>query len=97
MGIEHQRRDLNRQLPHLSSLQGNVEAKVLGIAKKEFHFSFSLVFYAVTTLYFESSKEDELQADLFKIFEKLKEEEIGHGKHEEFHVMLEDLKEIYLK
>jgi transposase len=61
MGIEHQRRDFNRQLPHLSSLQGNVEAKVLSIAKKEFHFTFSLVFYDVTTLYFESSEEDELR------------------------------------
>jgi hypothetical protein len=61
MGIEHQRRDFNRQLPQLSRLQGNVEAKVLGIAKKEFHFTFSLVFYDVTTLYFESFEEDELR------------------------------------
>jgi hypothetical protein len=61
MGIEHQRRDFYRQLPHLSSLQGNVEAKVISIAKKKFNFSFSLVFYDVTTLYFESFEEDELR------------------------------------
>ena len=54
MGIQHQRSDLYRQLPRLSTLQGIVESKVLAVAKKEFRFSFSLVFYDVTTLYFET-------------------------------------------
>ena len=43
------------------SLQERVEANVLAVAQKEFHFTFSLVFYDVTTLYFESFAADELR------------------------------------
>lgn len=61
MGIGHRRRDLSRQLPKFLDLQDQVEAKVLAIAKKEFNFDFSFVFYDVTTLYFESFKADTLR------------------------------------
>ena len=39
---------------------------------------------------------DQLQKELYEKFEKLEEEKIGIGKHEEFHAMLKQLKEIYL-
>ena len=34
--------------------------------------------------------------ELFEAFEKLEQERIGHGRHEEFHVLLKDLKDVYL-
>ncbi|MDP3888755.1 MAG: hemerythrin domain-containing protein [bacterium] len=37
------------------------------------------------------------QENLLKEFEKLEEERIGHGKHEEFHKLLEGLEKLYLK
>lgn len=39
---------------------------------------------------------DQLQTELYEKFEKLEEEKIGLGKHDEFHRMLKDLKGIYL-
>lgn len=39
---------------------------------------------------------DQLQTELYEKFEKLEEAKIGIGKHEEFHRMLKDLKDIYL-
>lgn len=39
---------------------------------------------------------DQLQTELYEKFEKLEEEKIGLGKHEEFHRMLKELKDIYL-
>ena len=39
---------------------------------------------------------EKLDNELFTKYEKLEEEEIGHGKHEEFHQLLEQLKSIYL-
>lgn len=61
MGIEHQRRDLYRQLPRFLSAKNTVEARVLAIAKEEFAFTFALVFYDVTTVYFESFASDDLR------------------------------------
>jgi hemerythrin-like domain-containing protein len=40
---------------------------------------------------------DELQKELYDKFEKLEEEKIGIGKHEEYHALLKHLKEIYLR
>lgn len=79
MGIQHQRRDLYRQLPRLSTLQGKVEAKVLAVAKKEFHFAFSMVFYDVTTLYFESFEGDELRKPGFSKDNKSQQPQILIG------------------
>ena len=39
---------------------------------------------------------EKLDIELFEKYEKLEEEEIGHGKHEEFHQLLKQLKNIYL-
>lgn len=57
-GICHKYRDLYRQLPKFPVLKNNVESKILAVAKKELNFNFSLVLYDVTTLYFETFRED---------------------------------------
>jgi transposase len=61
MGKEHHRRSLYREMPRIQGARNTVERKVLEIARKEFAFDFSLVFYDVTTLYFESFESDDLR------------------------------------
>jgi len=60
-GIAHSRRDFYRTLSELPKLKDEVEARIIAIAKKHFNFNFSLVFYDLTTLYFESFETDELR------------------------------------
>lgn len=79
MGVKHQRRSLSRQLPKFIDLQDQVEAKVLAIAKKEFHFDFSFVFYDVTTLYFESFEADALRKPGFSKDNKSQQPQIIIG------------------
>lgn len=60
-GIKHSRRDFYRTLTQLPSLKSDVEAKAIMLAKKHFGFDFSMVFYDLTTLYFESFETDDLR------------------------------------
>jgi transposase len=60
-GINHQRRELYRLLPQFVLVKDDVESRVINIAKKHFAFNFSLVFYDLTTLYFESFESDDLR------------------------------------
>lgn len=60
-GIAHGRRDFYRTLSELPLLKSEVEARVIAVAKKNFGFNFSLVFYDLTTLYFESFETDDLR------------------------------------
>lgn len=57
----HSYRTLSRALPTFIALKDEIEFKVIAIAKKHFGFNFSLVFYDLTTLYFESFETDELR------------------------------------
>lgn len=59
--IRHQYRTLSRNLKHFSILKDEVELKVVKIAKEHFNFDFNLVFYDLTTLYFESFKTDKVR------------------------------------
>ena len=79
LGISHPRCELYRQLPTMICLQDKVEAKVLAVAKREFAFNFSLVFYDVTTLYFESFAEDELRMPGFSKDNKFQQPQILIG------------------
>jgi len=79
MGIKYPRSELYRQMPRLSGLQGKVESKVFDVARKEFNFTFSLVFYDVTTLYFESFEEDELRKPGFSKDNKSQQPQILIG------------------
>jgi len=59
--IKYPRKDFYRYLPEFALLKDKTENKILALAKNEFNFDFSLVFYDVTTLYFETSRSDELR------------------------------------
>jgi len=50
-----------RQLPKLGQLKSIAESTAIDFAKSHYNFSFSLVFYDVTNLYFESFTPDELR------------------------------------
>lgn len=58
-GITLKRADFYRSIPAIVALKEQVESKTITFAQKQFDFDFSIVFYDVTTLYFESFKEDE--------------------------------------
>lgn len=63
-GITHSRATFYRQLSNSSVLglwQDKVEQSVIKVAKQYFSFDFSLVFYDLTTLYFESFETDEIR------------------------------------
>jgi len=57
-GKTYKRTDLYRALPAFVDWKDKIESKMIAIARNHFHFDFSLVFYDVTTLYFETFKED---------------------------------------
>ena len=58
-GIEHKRTELYRNIETIISMKGIAEKKVLYFVKKYFAFDFSIIFYDVTTLYFETFQQDE--------------------------------------
>lgn len=58
-GVKYDRSLLYRNLKKMTALKETVERITIDFAKKQFAFDFTLVFYDVTTLYFESFKEDE--------------------------------------
>ncbi len=60
-GINHGRRDFYRQLANLDKWRDEVQLRAIAVAKKHFNFNFSLVFYDLTTLYFESFETDDLR------------------------------------
>lgn len=57
-GKIYKRTNLYRSIPAFIALKNNIEEKFVTFAKKHLNFDFSIVFYDVTTLYFESFKED---------------------------------------
>lgn len=58
-GKDYRRADFYTQLPRIVKLKESIEKSVVDLAAKDFSFDFTIVFYDVTTLYFESFKEDE--------------------------------------
>lgn len=56
--ISYSETEIYRQLPSFSDLKEEVEKKIIAFAKKHLDFNFTVVFYDVTTLYFETFKED---------------------------------------
>lgn len=57
-GKTYHRADLYRGIPVFVSLKPKVEKKLIVFAKDYLNFDFSIVFYDVTTLYFETFKTD---------------------------------------
>lgn len=64
-GIVHQRKNYYKIAPKWLSLKERVETKVIDFAKKRYSFNFDLLFYDVTTLYFETFEEDDLRKNGF--------------------------------
>lgn len=61
-GIVYKDGSLYQSLKTFSSQKSLIEKKVVHFAKHHYQFDFSLVFYDVTTLYFETFKEDEQES-----------------------------------
>lgn len=57
-GIAHERATFYRNIPSIIGLKSTIEEQVIACAKKHFSFDFRIVFYDVTTLYFENFTED---------------------------------------
>lgn len=64
-GIKHRRQSYYQSAPHWLVLKEKIESIVVEFAKKNYAFSFDLLFYGVTTLYFETFGEDELRKNGF--------------------------------
>ncbi len=60
-GISYTKNYLYKELPKILHLKQKLEETAVEFAKRNYDFDFSLVFYDVTTIYFESFKEDNLK------------------------------------
>lgn len=60
-GIKHRRQNYYQSAPQWLALKAKAETIALGFARKQYAFNFDLLFYDVTTLYFEAFEEDELR------------------------------------
>lgn len=78
-GIHHPPRAVYTALPKLAALKEQAEECATKIAKDEFGFDFSFVFYDVTTLYFESFTPDELRKNGFSKDNKSNQPQIVIG------------------
>ena len=64
-GIKHRRQSYYESAPQWLTLKSEAEATALAFAKKHYAFNFNLLFYDVTTLYFEAFEEDDLRKNGF--------------------------------
>lgn len=64
-GIKHRRQTFYESAPKWLKLKEKVENIVVDFAEKNYAFNFDLLFYDITTLYFETFKEDELRKNGF--------------------------------
>lgn len=78
-GIEHRRQSYYESAPQWLELKSKVESLVLDFAKQHYAFKFDLLFYDVTTLYFETFKEDELRKNGFSKDNKSQQPQILVG------------------
>lgn len=78
-GISHRRQMFYEVVPRLLKLKNKVERLAVKLAAAEFNFNFSLVFYDVTTLYFESFASDDLRKPGFSKDNKANQPQITIG------------------
>jgi transposase len=64
-GIKHRRQSYYESAVQWLSLKSRVESIALKFAKKHYEFTYDILFYDVTTLYFETFEEDELRRNGF--------------------------------
>ena len=64
-GIKHRRQNYYQSAPQWLALKSKTETLALSFAREHYDFNFDLLFYDVTTLYFETFQEDELRKNGF--------------------------------
>jgi len=64
-GIKHRRQSYYQSAPQWLALKSKTEKIALDFAREHYAFNFDLLFYDVTTLYFEAFEEDELRKSGF--------------------------------
>lgn len=64
-GIKHRRQNYYQSAKQWLALKSQTEGIALAFAKKHYAFNFDLLFYDVTTLYFEAFQEDKLRKNGF--------------------------------
>lgn len=64
-GIKHRRQSIYESVTQWLSFKSKVELIALKFAKKHYEFAYDILFYDVTTLYFETFEEDELRRNGF--------------------------------
>ena len=78
-GIHHRRQRYYESSPKWLELKQTVEKQTLKFAKAVYSFDFSMVFYDVTTLYFESFTSDDLRKTGFSKDGKVQQPQILVG------------------
>jgi transposase len=78
-GITHRRQSYYREAKKWLPLQEQVQHIVLSFAQKQYNFDFTLLFYDVTTLYFETFESDELRKTGFSKDSKSQQPQILVG------------------
>lgn len=64
-GISNRRQSYYESAPQWLALKSKAESVAINFAKKQYSFQFDLLFYDVTTLYFETFEEDDLRKNGF--------------------------------
>lgn len=78
-GVIHSRKTYYKIAPHCIELKQKIEDKVVGFAKANYAFDYQLLFYDVTTLYFETFEQDELRKNGFSKDNKSQQPQILIG------------------
>lgn len=78
-GIQHRRQNYYKEAKRWISLKDQVLEKVNDFAQKEYGFDYSLLFYDVTTLYFETFEDDALRKKGFSKDNKSQQPQILVG------------------
>lgn len=78
-GIQHRRQNYYKEAKKWLSLKNQVLEKVNAFAQKEYGFDYSLLFYDVTTLYFETFEGDDLRKTGFSKDSKSQQPQILVG------------------
>ncbi len=78
-GIKHRRQNYYKEAPQWNSLKDHAIAKVNDFAKREYGFDYSLLFYDVTKLYFETFEDDDLRKTGFSKDSKSQQPQIIVG------------------
>jgi transposase len=78
-GLQHRRQSYYKYAPKWLDLKSKVEEIVVQFAKQQYAFNYDLLFYDVTTLYFETFQEDELRQNGFSKDNKSQQPQILIG------------------